>query len=155
MAIRGVSKQAVPYVPEEERTVKEDQTVIWIKPKTGHQANVTMSRYAAAGRDGRKGYRELNVTKLDNADLQEFVDVVIKVENYYFSDQFPDLEKVGLHKTIEQPELLKKVAMDISADLLVEIMEASNNLAVLKQGEKKSSNSSPTSVSGKVKNEND
>ena len=43
------------------------------------------ARGAAAGRDGRKGYRELNVTKLDNADLQEFLDVVIKVENYYFS----------------------------------------------------------------------
>ena len=155
MAIRGVSKQAVAYVPEEERTVKENQTVVWIKPKTGHQANVTMARYAAAGKDGRKGYRELNVTKLDNADLQEFLDVVMKIENYYFSDQFPDLEKQGLHKTIEQPELLKKVAMDISADLLVEIMEASNNLAVLKQGEKKSSNSLPTSASGEVKKDKD
>ena len=155
MAIRGVSKQAVAYIPEEERTVKENQTVVWIKPKTGHQANVTMARYAAAGKDGRKGYRELNVTKLDNADLQEFLDVVMKVENYYFSDQFPDLEKQGLHKTIEQPELLKKVAMDISADLLVEIMEAASNLAVLKQGEKKSSNSLPTSASGEVKNDKD
>jgi len=155
MAIRGVSKKAVAYIPEEERTVKENQTVIWIKPKTGHQANVTMSRYAAAGRDGRKGYRELNVTKLDNADLQEFLDVVIKIENFYFSDQFPDLEKVGLHTVVEQPEMLKKVALDISADLLVEIMEASNNLAVLKTGEKKSSNSSHTSPSGKVKNEKD
>ena len=73
----------------------------------------------------------------------------------YFSDQFPDLEKQGLHKTIEQPELLKKVAMDVSADLLVEIMEASNNLAVLKAGEKKSSSSLPTSASGEVKNEKD
>tara|TARA_B100001939_G_scaffold339826_1_gene347124 strand:- start:877 stop:1344 length:468 start_codon:yes stop_codon:yes gene_type:complete len=155
MAIRGVSKKAVAYIPEEERTVKENQTVVWIKPKTGHQANVTMSRYAAAGRDGRKGYRELNVTKLDNADLQEFLDVVMKIENYYFSDQFPDLEKQGLHKVIEQPELLKKVAMDVSADLLVEIMEASNNLAVLKAGEKKSSSSLPTSASGEVKNEKD
>ncbi len=155
MAIRGVSKKAVAYIPEEERTVKENQTVIWIKPKTGHQANVTMSRYAAAGRDGRKGYRELNVTKLDNADLQEFLDVVIKIENFYFSDQFPDLEKQGLHTVVEQPEMLKKVALDISADLLVEIMEASNNLAVLKSGEKKSSNSSHTSVSGEVKKEKD
>jgi len=155
MAIKGVSKQAVAYIPEEERTVKENQTVVWIKPKTGHQANVTMARYAAAGKDGRKGYRELNVTKLDNADLQEFLDVVLKIENYYFSDQFPDLESQGLHKSIEQPELLKKVAMDISADLLVEIMEASGNLAVLKQGEKKSSNSQPTSASGEVKKEKD
>jgi hypothetical protein len=149
MAIRGVSRKAVAYVPEEERTVKVDQTVVWIKPKTGHQANVTMSRYAAAGRDGRKGYRELNVTKLDNADLQEFTDVVIKVENFLFSDQYPDLMKQGLMRVVEDSETLKKVAMDISADLLVEIMEASNNLSILKGGEKKTSNSQPTSISGK------
>jgi len=153
MAIRGVSRQAVPYIPEDERTVKENQTIVWIRPKTGHQANVSMSRYASAGRDGRKGYRELNVTKLDNADLQEFIDVVTKVENFYFSDQFPDLEKAGLHKVIEDPESLKKVCMDLSADLLVEIMEAANNLSTLKAGEKKTSNSQPTLASGKVTKE--
>jgi len=153
MAIRGVSRKAVPFIPEEERTVKENQTVVWIRPKTGHQANVSMSRYASAGRDGRKGYRELNVTKLDNADLQEFLDIVIKVENYYFSDQFPDLESQGLFKEISDPETLKRVAQDISADLLIEIMEAANNLSVLKTGEKKSSSSPHTSNSGKVKNE--
>ena len=155
MAIRGVSRTAIPYVPEEERTVKENQTVIWIRPKTGHQANVSMSRYASAGRDGRKGYRELNVTKLDNADSQEFLDIVIKVENFYFSDQFPDLEKQGLFTTIEDPESLKRVAQDISSDLLLEIMEVANNLSRLNEGEKKSSSSPVTSSSGKAKKDNE
>jgi len=153
MAIKGVSRTAIPYIPEEERTVKENQTVIWIRPKTGHQANVSMSRYASAGRDGRKGYRELNVTKLDNADSQEFLDIVIKIENFYFSDQFPDLEKQGLFTTIEDPETLKRVAQDVSSDLLLEIMEVANNLSRLSEGEKKSSNSQATSNSGKVKKE--
>ena len=153
MAIQGVSRQPVPFVPEEERMVKENQTVIWIKPKSGHQANVTMSRYASAGRDGRKGYRELNVTKLDNADLQEFVDIVAKWENYYFSDQFPDLQKQGLMAVVEDEPTLRKIAMDISADLLIELMEAANNISVLKSGEKKSYSSSPTSASGKAKEE--
>ena len=155
MAIRGVSRKTVAFVPEEERSVKEDQTVIHIRPKTGHQANVTMARYAASGRDGRKGYRELNVTKLDNADIAEFLDIVIKVENFYFSDQFPDLEKQGLHREIDSPELLKKVAIDISADLLLEIFEAANNVSVLRAGEKKSSSSRPTSASGKTKKDSE
>jgi|TARA_Y100000310_G_C20144697_1_gene561882 hypothetical protein len=154
MAIQGVSRQAIPFVPEEERMVKEDQSVIWIKPKTGHAANVTMSRYASAGRDGRKGYRELNVTKLDNADLQEFIDVVVKWENYYFSDQFPDLHKQGLFVLVEDEPTLRKIAMDLSADLLIEIMEAANNISILKAGEKKKSSSSPTLASGKAKKEN-
>ena len=81
--------------------------------------------------------------------------MVIKVENFYFSDQFPDLEKQGLHREIEAPELLKKVAIDISADLLLEIFEAANNVSVLRAGEKKSSSSRPTSASGKTKKDSE
>ena len=151
MAIRGVSKKPIPYVPEEERSVTENQTVFHLVPKTGHQSNVTMQRYAAAGRDGRKGYRELNVNKLDNADLAEFLDICTKVENWYFSDQFPDLEAQGLFKDITDPESIKRVCQDMSADLLLEVFEASNNISTLRTGEKKSSSSSPTSPSGKAK----
>lgn len=155
MAIRGVSKKPIPYIPEEERTVTEDQTVIWIQPKTGHQANQTMARYASARRDGRKGYTELSVRKLDNADVEEFLTIVTKIENYQFSDNFPKLAGQGLIKEIVDEETLRKVAMDISADILVEIMEAANNMSILTAGEKKSSSSPSTSPSGKVKKESD
>ena len=155
MAIRGVSREAVPFVPEEERMNFVDPTVIHIRPKNAHASNRTMSRYAAAGRDGRKGYRDLNVSKLDAADIAEFVATVEKVENYYFSTQFPDLEKIGFHKVVESEELLKKVAADISSDLFIEVMEASNNMSVLKAGEKKSSSSAPTSASGNQKKDKD
>jgi len=151
MAIRGVSREPVPFIPEEERSETENPTIIWIRPKTGHQANVTMQRYASAGREGRKGYRELNVNKLDNADISEFLDVVIKWENMYFSDKFPDLASKGLIGEITDQEMLKMVCQDISADLLLEIFEAANNVSILKAGEKKSSSSSPTLPSGKAK----
>lgn len=153
MAIRGVSRKPIAYIPEDERSEKQDPTVIWIKPKTGHDANVTMSRYAATGRDVRKGYRELNVNKLDNADVQEFLDIVVKVENYFFSDQFPDLQKQGLFKVIEDETTLRNVCMDISADLLIEIFEVANNLVNLKAGEKKDYSSQHISHSGKGKKE--
>ena len=148
MAIRGVSREPVAYVPEEQRTETEDQTVIWIRPKTGQDANRTMAAYAGASREGRKGYRDMNVTKLNSADIQEFIRIVSKVENYYFSNAFKDLETQGLLAVIEDEETLKKVAQDISADLLIEIMEAANNASTLKAGEKKSSSSRPTSASG-------
>ena len=66
---------------------------------------------------------------------------------------YPDLQKQGLVRVIEDIETLKKVALDISADLLVEIMEASNNLSTLKGGEKKTSSSPPISTSGKQNEE--
>ncbi len=146
--LEGVSKEPVPYVPESERATKENQTVIWIRPKSGQDANRTMARYAGAQREGRKGYRDINASKLDSADIQEFTSIVSKVENYKFSDQFADLRAVGMHAEITDVELLKKVASDISADVLIEIMEASNNMSMLKAGEKKSSSSRPTSASG-------
>jgi hypothetical protein len=151
MAIKGVSRQPVALIPEEERSNTNDPTVFHLSAKTGHQANVTMQRYAAAGRDGRKGHRELNVTKLDNADIAEFLDVCSKVENWYFSDNFPDLESQGLFTEVTDQETLKRVCQDMSSDLLLEVFEAANNLATLKAGEKKSSSSSPTSPSGKAK----
>ena len=153
MALRGTSKRPVPYVPEEERSVLEDQTVVWIRPKNGHSANKTMARYAAAGRDGRKGYRELNIRKLDDADIEEFLEVVVKWENYYFSDSFPKLHEQGLIKVIEDQETLKKICLDLPADILMEIFEAANNISRLNEGEKKSYSSPHTSASGKAKPE--
>ena len=150
MALRGVTKQPVAYVPEIERT-SEDPTVFHIIPKTGHDANRTMARYAAASKDGRKGYRELNVSKLDNADIEEFLDTVVKVENFIFSDNWDDEEAGKLIKSIDDPIRLKKVCMDLPSDILIEIFDASNNLSQLKAGEKKTLNSQLTSHSGEAK----
>lgn len=136
--ITGVSKKPIPYVLEEDR--KSDaavQTVFWIVPKKGHDANETLRRYAAAGRDGRKGYRELNTARLDQADIEEFLDICIKVENFQFSEDFPDLAKQGVVKVIEDSASLAILCRDLSVDHLLEIMDAANNISHLKTGEKK------------------
>jgi len=151
MAIKGVSKKPIPYVPEAERDNTIDPTVLWIKPKTGKDANESMRRYAAASKEGRKGYRDLDSRKLNNADLEEFISVVSSVENYEFSDNFPELEEQGVMGNIEDEATLIKVCQDLPADILIEIFDASNNLSQLKAGEKKSSKSSPTSASGNKK----
>lgn len=147
MAIKGVSRKPIAFVPEEDRmSPLKEQTVFWIKPKTGHDANQTMARYAAAGRDGRKGYRDLNVNKLDNADIDEFLAICEKVENFIFEDS----DKMV---NVTDQAGLKQVVMELSADVLIELMDASNNLSTLKAGEKKSSSSSLTSNSGRAKSE--
>jgi hypothetical protein len=147
MAIKGVSRQPVPYVPEEDRMSPfKEQTVFWIKPKTGHEANQTMARYAAAGRDGRKGYRDLNVSKLDNADVEEFLAICDKVENFIFAGK-------AKMETVQDKAGLVQVVNELSSDVLIEIMDASNNLSTLEAGAKKDSSSSSTSVSGDQKTE--
>lgn len=136
--IAGVSKKPVPYVIEDDRkSPVSQQTVFWIVPKKGHDANETLRRYAAAGRDGRKGYRELSTSRLDQADVDEFLDICIKVENFKFSDDFPDLSKQGVIKVIEDSATLSALCKDLSVDHLLEIMDAANNISHLMMGEKK------------------
>jgi len=133
MAIKGISRDSVPYVPEEDRTSPfEEQTIFWIKPKTGKEANRTMQRYAACGRDARKGYRELNVRKLNNADVEEFLEVVSKVENFFF------IEDKEITKLIDDDTNLIRLMNELSADLLLEIFDAANNMSQLSEGQKKS-----------------
>lgn len=137
MAIRGVSRKAVPYIPERERGVTEQQSVIWIRQKDGHAANKTLALYAGAGRDGRGGYREIAVGKLDTADVTQFVEIVEKIENYVFSEAFPDLASRGVIDVIDDEATIAKVAQDIDPELMTEIFEVSNDAAKLALGSKK------------------
>lgn len=149
--IEGTSPASVPYVPEEERGVTEKQTVFWIKPKTGHDSNQSLSVYAACGKDNsRTGFRELSVRKLDSADVSQWVQLVERVEWYMFSERFPDLRAQGPFESITDEGTISKVALDISSDLLIEVFEASNNAQRLLAGQKKESTSQSTSPSGKA-----
>lgn len=151
MAIQGVTKDPIAFIPESERA-DTNPTVFWVRPKTGHDSNKTMARYAGASKDGRKGYKELNVGKLDAADVEEFLDICVKVENFIFSDRWEDDEEPGkLVKEVTAPDRLKRVCLDLPSEILLEVFEASNNLSILKAGEKKTSNSQPSSVSGEAK----
>lgn len=132
--ITGVNKKPVPYVLEDDRNSPlNEQTVFWITPKKGHDANETLRRYAGAGRDGRKGYRELNTAKLDAADIEEFLSCVSRVQNFKLAEE--EGGKVLTDITAEGD--LKQVCRSLSPDHLNEIFDAANNQTHLKAGEKK------------------
>lgn len=88
---RGIdTTQAREYILEDDRSLpKEEQTVFWIKPKDGAAANRTTARYLKTIEETR-GRRELNVSASNAADIEEFCDVVEKVENFAFSDAYYD-----------------------------------------------------------------
>lgn len=139
--IRGVTKKTYAYVLEDDRAnPASEQTVFHIIPKTGHDNNLTLQRYAGTAKDNRKGFREINVQKLDSADLEEFVAVVKKVENYGWPEDHPMFEKSPVSKEITDELTLKEVARTLSADHLSEIWEVSNNINKLSEGSKKNSN---------------
>lgn len=140
--IKGVEKTAIPYVLEDDRTSPvNEQTVFWITPKTGHDSNRSLQRYAATGREGRKGYRELNVTKLDSADQEEFLQICNKVEYFGFPRSHSMYNDGKPHAILEKKEELVEVVRVLSADHLAEIFEVANNLNKLEEGRKKGSSS--------------
>lgn len=139
--VKGVEKKPVPYVLEDDRNSPlEEQTVFHIMPKTGHDSNRTLQRYAAASKDGRKGSREISVQKLDSADIEEFLAIVSKVEVYQFPSHSA-LYESGPTKVIDTPEGLREVCVTMSSDYLAEVFEAANNLSRLTDGAKKNSKS--------------
>ena len=140
--ITGTSSKSICYIPEEERALQSADpkaivTKFWIRLKKGHDANQVLADYAGAGKDGRKGYRELNVRRLDSADVTHFLSICERVENYQFSEDYPDLHEQGAIPDVTGEAQLSQVAADLSADLLNELFEASNNAVLLKAGEKK------------------
>jgi len=142
--IRGVEQTLIPYVLEDDRSQPiAEQTTFWIQPKTGHDQNKTVQRYAPAFKENRKGGREVNPTKMDIADQEEFIYVVKKVELYGFPKSHvmaKDLEN-GVIKSTDDPAVLKEIARTLSADHLAEILEVSNNMSKLTEGAKKNSSS--------------
>lgn len=138
---RGVKKEAILYVVESDRSLMtEEQTIFHIMPKSGHDMNVTLSRYGGASRDGRKGYKDISVNRLDSADLSEFATLVIKIENYGFTrkklcDKYQQ-DEGGWTAVLETVEERQDVAKDLSSDHLNELFEVAGDISKLMAGSK-------------------
>ena len=153
MALGGISRnKIIPYVPIDDRETEFDkQTVFWIKPKKFGDANITLSRYAAAEKmNSRKGFREFDARKLTQADKEEFSDIVVKVENWKFSADFGGNGE-RITPIVDNEGDLEKVCRDMPNELLNEVIEVANDMSKLTEGEKKSLNSSVFSTSGNPK----
>lgn len=139
--IKGVDNQKpIPYVLDDDRSSEiNDQTIFWIKPKTGSDNNKTVRRYAATSKENRKGYREIQSSKLDAADQDEFLSVVTKVEHYGFPQGSKFFNDGKPSSVLESSEELLEVARTLSADHLAEVLEVSNNISKLTDGAKKNS----------------
>ena len=135
--IRGTKKEAVPYVIEDDRSSDpKEQTIFWIKPKKSHEANLSLQRYASTARDGRGGYKEFNVKKLDSADIEEFTSLVERVENYGFAEDslyYKDFDN-GIVKTTDDKELLAAICTDLASNHLAEILEVAGDPVKLETG---------------------
>lgn len=155
---RGLSNEAVPYILERERGLEsKEQSVFWIKPKKGHDANVTTQAYLRAFKERDNGERDLDVNAADQADVVNFKHVVKKIENFVFSDEYygkhpavkESAQPVDIFENgenvqvlavpvIEREDLIADVCKELSSEDLRDITEASNKVSKLREGTKKS-----------------
>lgn len=136
--IRGIESKPIAYVLDEDRMVPtKDQTIFFIKPKRGEDANQTVSRYAGASREVRGGFREFDPKKLSKADVEEFLSVVMEVRNFGFSSvyklTFTDL-KDGIVTKSNAPEILTAISQDLSPTHINEIFDAASDFSRLEKG---------------------
>ena len=138
--IKGIEQQPVPYVLEDDRTSPpSEQTIFFIVPKKSADANKTVSRYAGASKDGRGGFREFNVSKLNDADVQEFLSIVTEVRNFGLSSVNKKYgnESSGIVKITKDEMLLTIICQDLSPTYLTEVFDAANNSTMLEKGKYK------------------
>lgn len=126
---RGQSKKAQPYVLESDLEAPEsERTTFWLRPYKGLDAGKIMQRYARAERIGPRGRKEIDGRAWRKADLESWLAIVEKVENFHFSEDYPDLHKQGWIAEIADPEGLARVAEDLSFDHFQEIIDAASKL---------------------------
>jgi len=136
MALKGLGQRPIPYVPECERD-SEQPTIFWIKPKNTRQTYASLNRYSDATENLRSGGKKVNAVKMFEGDKADFMSFCARVDNYQFSDEFPELAKKGVVAKIEDVETLEKVIEDLDPQIFQEIQDAASNWTLLKNGEKK------------------
>lgn len=139
MALKGLdTKKPIPYVPEVERTNEENPTVFWILPRNSRQNYQALNKYASASTTNREGQTKINANRMYEADKEEFLERVKRVENYEFSNRFETHSKKGI-MLVDTPELLVDLIDDLDPAIFQEVIDASSKWAMLKEGEKKDS----------------
>jgi len=126
---RGQSKKAQPYTLESDLELpEEERTTFWLRPYKGLDAGKIMSRYARAERLGRGNRKEIDARAWRKADIESWLQIVEKVDNFHFSEDYPDLHKQGWIAEISDQDALVRVAEDLSFDYFNEIVDAASKL---------------------------
>jgi len=129
MKLRGIGIDAMPYIPlaEKDSTIP---TVFWLKPKTVGMLQKVFK------------YEELsnfpNFSKYITDERKlEFLALCTKVENFEFSDENPDLNKLGLIKEITDTPLLALLLNELNPTIFNEVMDEVDNWSMLASNQRK------------------
>lgn len=155
--MRGAGRSPIPYVSNEDRTLpKEEQTIVWIRPKnTRIGAHVSRKYTAAFGNSVEDG--SYDPESWYEAMLEDFSSIVVRIDNYAFSNEYIEshseikesINDNGFYsKPILDPEMIRDVAEDVTDGFVQEVVNVAGSRVRLNVGAKKNLNWSPSLQSG-------
>lgn len=113
--LSGIKNIAMPFIPSCEKE-SDNPTVFWMKSKTVglvHRADSVMDLLELP--NGGEAY-------YDSRQI-EFLSCCDKVENFYFSEKYPDLQKLGLVKKISDKKFLQILMDELDPTIFNEVMD--------------------------------
>ena len=156
--MRGASRTPIGFVCESDRPLDDkEQTIFWIRCKNLEMGNYTTARYSRAQKDRVDGGRDWDPVQLSRADVEDFLTVCSRVDNYSWSESYLEnhpeargsLNELGFCKQpIADPKVLEDLAKDLPSAIFTEVMGAAANQIRLNAGAKKNLNFSPSMQSG-------
>lgn len=153
---RSVILKPVPYVLESDRgLLPEEQSVFHVLPKTIKTAAESVGRLSKVSVvNHKKRKNEVDLDSYNDAENKEFLETVVKVENYivgqdapegayeYFlgvSETNPNYEtkegEIVIHVCTDKKDLLR-LFRSMDPNDAEEISKVSQNYSLLKEGEK-------------------
>lgn len=132
MAIKGVDiTKYYPYVPECDRHCEEkEQTRFYIRPKTVRDTDRTFAKYSKGIKETPRGIREINPEKIFLADMDDFVSICQKVENFMWSSG-------EISTLVETEEQLMNLFRELPNEIAQEVLSVSSEWSKMGEVEKK------------------
>lgn len=123
MELQGILKIAIPFIPKAELE-SDKPTIFWIKPKTVGFVQ-KQELYETVMKEAPASSNLFSTLKLD-----EFCEVVEKVDNFEFSDSYPELHKLGCITVTK--ENFKYLLNELDIEIFTEVLEEVNRISHLR-----------------------
>jgi len=119
---QGITQETVPYIlKSDEGAPSEEVTIWWVKILTRLDTVDSTERFSRGVRMGSGGKTEIISGPYKRAIVEDWLQVVQKVENYHFGLKYPELQEQGWVPVIEERETIRKIFYDIPSDWADEI----------------------------------
>lgn len=128
MKLKGIGIDAIPYIPISEHHV-ENPTVFWLKPKTVGlvQKQFNLAEILELPNGGEALFEQKQI---------EFLSVCDKVENFQYSDETPDLNKLGNIKKISDKKFLQLLMLQLQPSVIDEVLDYVDSISYVNKAQR-------------------